>query len=658
MSENPNRKRKVNNSLSGEYNGKKEPKYDPTSLAGGPTVLAPSSFSSFSPIPTGFSSFSHSPYTLPKSLSEPSCAEEVIYQDENICILNPNSHTAKTKGVEVIHAFGYMPAISGSKSSLVDAIAKEGLKTSKQLIMNKYEIESSKSNLFNKSIENIYKYKDFNLNNKSAGIKPSYANKKMYNTLKSNNSVQDRLSFYSSDSNQYRHVYLRPPSIAPYKLDSTGNIISAGNWREFIGKENEHSYFFHHKLYKSILLVAADLQDVSEGLVTLRVDPDLTYVYSEDAKNPLTNVDKETGILRPGIFNKNEVRHLFYKASRTKLSDLLTYFENNPALGGDSTNEIIVTPDNPIPPCAFEKILQLKNKPGGEYTVFDYNTGKEFEEIELPNDKELTNKIVSDHNRIFYKSKFLNTIVNSFANNYGQGTSITQIDNVINKKEIVETIITTLKLKIKEKASQLRESRTTSEPVLDVGVELSEKQIQDKATEISKFVMQKKKTEGLVTVINTLSYVDLKLYGFSKENRKEEKNDFIHLINTALEEITETELNTMYNFIILNIYSYLKKIKIKFLHLSPVVQKEILNIQYEEIMKFIPKASIAPKLEYIEDLQKINKEIFPELYTFFTQLHESKEKQKQKQKQAKAQGGRRKTRKNRKSHKKTYKRKH
>jgi hypothetical protein len=678
MSENLNRKRKVNNSSSA---GKKELKYDPTSLAGGPTLLAPSSFSSFSRIPTGFStSFSSSStYPLPNTSSssglnassEASCEEEVIYQDENICILNPKSERAKKTGVEVVHAFGYMSPIVGTTYTLANTIAKEGLKTSKQLIMNKYKLNKTKSNLFNKTIHQIY-----NIDNEELES-PVHLNENLYKKLESNNSVHGRLSFYSSDPQQYQHVYLRPPSSAPYTLDATGNIISAGNWRDFIGKENEHSFFFYDKTYKSILLVAADIDDVSEGLVTLRVDPELTYVYSEDAKNSLANVDKETGILRPEIFDQIELKSLFYKLSRIKLSDLLDYFQKNPGIG-DSTNEIIATPPSGfIPQCAFEKILKLESKREGGYTILDYRTNTVFQDIELTeNDKTIREKIIKNNNFKLHKSKFLDDIINSFSSYYkkeinDQMKKISDEINNINKEyysrinsaisTIFNSIIANLKSQIEIRATELRQTKTKSEPLLIMGAKLTEEDFDVKAKEVYKIVTQEKKKIGLLAAQGKLSYVDKLLYDMFETNRYDEKFKYMGKINAALQEITPIELNTIYNFIIINIYYHLQNKGISINILSKPVQMEILKIQQAEITKFIPKALKGSKSEYLKLLESIMEKIFPEAYAMIQKQKALLASKQASSKGASAQGGRRKIRKtykNRKYYKKTYKCKH
>jgi hypothetical protein len=279
-----------------------------------------------------------------------SCGEEIIYQDENVCILNPNSG----KGVEVMHAVGYMEPIRGTYFDILTTVAKDGLKSTRQLLKERDL----------KHLNNRLKPK----NNISSKTNNNNNNNNNYNNSDDEDwNISLRQGYLKYNEKHFDRIFLRPPMSAPYKLEND-KLISAGDWRNFLKDPRAHRLFFGGRSYIDFLLQGSSESSLPQGLVTLRVDPDKTYVFYEGMKS-MGNIDHETGMFSPNSWRKPPKSRERFKETRTLLSEHLDNLQKNPGKT-EADWEIMITTPN-IPACAFEKIIsnskEYKDKIGIEY---------------------------------------------------------------------------------------------------------------------------------------------------------------------------------------------------------------------------------------------------------------------------------------------------
>jgi hypothetical protein len=242
----------------------------------------------------------------------PKCDSPVIYKDEYICIVQPDN----PKGVEVLHAVGYMDPIgtnANEERHLLKVIERTGLKSSAAILKEKKGV-TAPIKTDNEDIE----YTD--------------------------NNVSARKAFLRYDPLQLYRIFLRPPSTAP------------PNWRAHVGTPREHRLFFGGESYSTSGQASANAAPGRRpiGVVTLRVDPDETYVFLESMKG-VENRNRETGMRVPVEWRQYPKASERYLASKMLLSDYLDALsKGSDTIRGDY--EIIATLPT-IPPCAFAKVI-------------------------------------------------------------------------------------------------------------------------------------------------------------------------------------------------------------------------------------------------------------------------------------------------------------
>lgn len=244
----------------------------------------------------------------------------ILYQDENITILRPGD----PRGVELIHTIGYMSPIEGTanNSGVFAKIRRNGLKSSKQLLT-----ETGVS--------------DIPTNRNRAEESDSF-------------NVRLRKSYLQYDPHSMSRIFFRPPSTAPYKFEG-GAFVSAGNWRDFRGHPREHRLFFGGESYTDSMQYTAEPGNIAEGLVSIRVDPEKTYVFYEAMKD-IYNRNRNTGIPMPHRQGEPAADPQGrYQASKMKLSDYLDFLQANPGKVQYGYEVLATTPR--IDPSFFEKII-------------------------------------------------------------------------------------------------------------------------------------------------------------------------------------------------------------------------------------------------------------------------------------------------------------
>jgi hypothetical protein len=246
------------------------------------------------------------------------CDSDIIYQDENICILNPKLG----QGVELIHTVGYVEPLEHIKSeSIMDIIEKNGLKSSAQLLFEK-------------------------------GVK--IPETKLNALLSGDKNILARSTYMNYDPNTLNRIFFRPPFTAPYKLEND-KLVSAGDWKSFLGKEREDRNFFGGDAYSDRIQHTGNNTTPGQGLVTIRVDPDKTYVFYEAMKNSI-NINKNTGMKMPKSLLTPQKKRERYQKSKILLSTFLDNLQESPGLTEDRYEVIATTPI--IPACAFDKIIR------------------------------------------------------------------------------------------------------------------------------------------------------------------------------------------------------------------------------------------------------------------------------------------------------------
>jgi hypothetical protein len=263
-----------------------------------------------------------------------SCSDDIIYQDKNICILNPELK----KGVLLIHTIGYMVPITGKLKELSTLVERNGLKSSGQLLKNRGVNVPG-------TLNEVHAHENIEVSSRGAYMK--------YN------------------EEHFNRIFFRPPSTAPYTLkDDT--IVSAGNWRDFIGGGREDRLFFGGESYSKMMDRVADYTSVhAQGIACIRVDPDKTYVFYEKVKDTLER-NKNTQMEVPKSEKTLEKSRARFQASRILLSTFLDMLQGNPGQIEDGY-EVMATTSN-IPACAFEKLIHYGD------TSYD---GKEMPEDDL-----------------------------------------------------------------------------------------------------------------------------------------------------------------------------------------------------------------------------------------------------------------------------------
>jgi hypothetical protein len=302
------------------------------------------------------------------------CNSDIIYQDEYVCILNPKSK----RGVEVMHAIGFLDPIGEIPHKIMNIIKKNGLKSSGQLLLEK-----------------------------GVSKLPTITN----NNTNLNQNAMNRQSYLKYNTKHFSRIFLRPPCSAPYTLKN-GELVSAGNWKDFLGTEREHRLFFGGQSYSDSMALGqgGSSTSVIEGIVTLRVDPEKTYIFYEAMKS-VYNRNRFTGMPSPSswkTYPKSEERFL---KSATKLSDHLDKLQSNPG-SVDKDWEIMVTAPN-IPSCAFEKII--------------FKGDTKYDTEELPEDIMIKKKETNNFRKFKEKGEDLAGEV------YGFLIDFNEIDNEIGK---------------------------------------------------------------------------------------------------------------------------------------------------------------------------------------------------------------------------------
>lgn len=246
--------------------------------------------------------------------------EGALYQDKNIAIL-PKSDP---RGVELIHVVGYMDPIMANENenvnvNVIQKITNTGLKSSGRLLSN-------------------------------AGIPVP----KNYNEDVNDESIHamSRRKYLKYDPGSLSRIFFRPPSTAPFKLEDD-TFVPAGNWRDFLGHPREHRLFFGGESYTDSMENTSEEAAIAQGLITIRVHPDYTYVFYEKMKD-IQNRNRETGIPRPPQKTENTQRR--YRESRIKLSDYLNSLQATPGKV-ENGYEVIATTDI-IPSTYFERIIR------------------------------------------------------------------------------------------------------------------------------------------------------------------------------------------------------------------------------------------------------------------------------------------------------------
>lgn len=281
-------------------------------------------------------------------------APTCIYQDENVCILDPKDPRSKTKGVPILHVIGYMEAVGGEYGqTLFEKVKKEGLKSSGQLLTEK-------------------------------GVElPTTAFNENEETKEYNHNASLRRSYLEANKDHFNRIFFRPPSTTPFVYDGTG-FKSAGPWRRVLGSPREIQALFGGKSLGQIASHTAEIGNISAGIVMLRVDPDQTFVYYEALKNATGDQNKATGVSVPRSRYEKESKAARFEKSRIRLSDFLDQLEQN--LKGSPPEmkpynikpNQIVEPDwevmitTPIlPPSVFASIVSTKDLSVDEDTEGD-----------------------------------------------------------------------------------------------------------------------------------------------------------------------------------------------------------------------------------------------------------------------------------------------
>jgi hypothetical protein len=275
-----------------------------------------------------------------------------VYQDENICILDPKDPQTKTKGVLVFHVIGYMESIGEDWGrSLFDKVKREGLKSSGKL-----------------------------LENKGAAV-PTQFNENNSNDDTMNNSARLRHAYMEANRQHFNRIFLRPPSTAPFVYEN-GAFRSAGPWRSFLGSDREVQGFFGGQTIEGIAKHTAEAGNMPAGIAIARVDPDRTYVFYESIKDAVGDHNKATGIKISKSYYKKESKEQRFLGSRMRLSDFLDQLERN--LNGETLEmppyairpnqivesnwEVLATTPN-LPPSVFVDIL-----PAGDTSLSSADT--------------------------------------------------------------------------------------------------------------------------------------------------------------------------------------------------------------------------------------------------------------------------------------------
>ena len=349
-----------------------------------------------------------------------SCTSDIIHQDDNICILNPKLK----RGIELVHTVGYMIPINGINfEDMMNIIGKTGLKSSGQLIREK------------------------------GGILPKTLNEAIDSE---NKNVSRRRAYMEYDPDQFDRIFFRPPASAPYKLED-GKLISAGNWRDFVDHPREGRLFFGGESYSDIANVAANIADVGQGIVSIRVDPDKTYVFYEGMKN-IINLNKNTGMRTPPSLLTLEKKRERYQQSRILLSTFLDMLEKTPGRV-EHKYEVIATIPN-IPACAFDKVIKQGDTsydtPKLPEDILIQKQAAEFNKNKREKADEMHLAIQDLLKPIFEKERELNAAAREL-----RVQMDSKIKTVSLKKSRIEAAVETLKLKLssmKEEFTKVKEA--------------------------------------------------------------------------------------------------------------------------------------------------------------------------------------------------------
>jgi hypothetical protein len=340
------------------------------------------------------------------------CDTNPIYKDKYITILQPRD----PRGVEVLHTIGYMglsdysreyienenlPNNNGyNEMNILKRIKKEGLKSSEQIL-------------------------------KERGIKriPVGYSEKLVEKFRFNNetpsNILERLNFLKYDPKQFTRIFLRPPSTTPFQLNENGEIVSAGNWRDFLGHPREHRLFFGGESYTDSGKTSSQDENMGvfpTGVVTLRVDPDETYVFLETMKGQY-NLNRNTGMKVPASYREYPKATERYGRSRILLSQFLDELQGNPGKV-DTRYEILATIPQ-IPACAFEKVL--------------YYGDDRFDGEEIPEDKIMKTNKNSQWRRFVSQGMILESDVDELL------TPAKQLRSQINFRKITDELERLLK---------------------------------------------------------------------------------------------------------------------------------------------------------------------------------------------------------------------
>ncbi len=233
-----------------------------------------------------------------------------VYEDENICILDPKDPESEKKGVLLIHTIGFMQPIGSEIGKhLFTKVKKEGLKSSGHLLENKGIVAPSRKE-------------------KKPSTNPTSNSDNESNNEGMNFNASARKGYLEADKDHFNRIFFRPPFTAPFVYED-GKFRSKGPWRDFLGKENEAQLFFGGSSLERLAKETTTPGFPSGGIAIVRVDPKKTFVFYEAVKDATGNLNKGTGQHLTGAMHKKTSKEQRFMGSRMRLSDFLDQLEKN-----------------------------------------------------------------------------------------------------------------------------------------------------------------------------------------------------------------------------------------------------------------------------------------------------------------------------------------